>query len=671
MLFDIPDKQSGFPYYLAGDGAQRLFNHRAWISWRYLALLELPSRSLCDLPVLSKDLQDLIESTRRDAETNAANAIEITQILFKFFDDDEDCGKASWLRRALRVTQQTENSLVKKQLEKAVEDAWTVLKSMKQASTRCYACVALFLHLQDCHHTATLGTWHSFLVQERSAKTMKGTSMLKRYVASDKLGDDVNSPLFQFPQCCAHLSQDLDPNLHPVATPPVLCWLCGAGFLSQQALYRHTLVAHGDYAEYRKHLFWFAQKQGFLPMLPWQKRHMLANLSFFQCFSVPNSGAMEWTKDGNIQKAEPRQEVGCAICARKDWIEHRFQVYLFREPEKEAQEPDQDELIQSEPDEETGRQELHPRTRNDGSYCLGDAEAVNKLLATNRYAQLMPSIPEEELYASSIQHPRRPEMIWLLHTRRVPCLSAADAQNLGSTVTADSRCAGIGDINQTAYCCKACINALCRFDAKQIAMPPPALANLLWLGREHPLAQKASLGTRLLSCLGRPVWRKLILGKGDKDEQQQGITGNSILLAQARPDHVAASLPPPTEQLQDTFVVLFSRSIEEVKKSKMLIVHRQDFIDLVRTRQRVCTAYADIPLDEERVQHMPENDVPNDILACAQHLPETEKVNITQVGPASRPVDVAFSAHDAAKVDAEQKNDDDADEMLPLLTMMR
>ena len=113
-------------------------------------------------------------------------------------------------------------------------------------------------------------------------------------------------------------------------------------------------------------------------------------------------------------------------------------------------------------------------------------------------------------------------------------------------------------------------------------MPPPALANLLWLGREHSLAQKASLGTRLLSCLGRPVWRKLILGKGNKDEQQQGITGNSILLAQARPDHVAASLPPPTEQLQDTFVVLFSRSIEEVKKSKMLIVHRQDFIDLVR-----------------------------------------------------------------------------------------
>ena len=356
---------------------------------------------------------------------------------------------------------------------------------------------------------------------------------------------------------------------------------------------------------------------------------------------------MEWTEDGTIQKAEQRQEIGCAICARKDWIEQRFQVYLFREPENAKLEKDEDELIQEELDEDTGRQKLFMRAKNDGVYCLGSAQAVNKFLATSRYAELMPSIPEAELYASSIQHPSHPDMIWLLHTRRVPCLSAADAQNLASDVVLDSRCAGIGDIDQTVWCCKDCINSLCRIDARQIVMPPPALANLLWLGREHPLAQTASLGTRLLSCLGRPVWRKLILGKGDKDDLQHGVTGNSILLAQARPDHLAASLPPPAEQLQDTFVVLFSRSIEEVKKAKMLVVNRQDFIDLVRTRQHVCTAYADIPLDDERAQQLPENDVPNDILSCAQHLPEAEKVNITKVGPVSRPVDMACDARGA------------------------
>ena len=192
-------------------------------------------------------------------------------------------------------------------------------------------------------------------------------------------------------------------------------------------------------------------------------------------------------------------------------------------------------------------------------------------------------------------------------------------------------------------------------------MPPPALANLLWLGREHVLCQQASVGTRMLSCLGRPVWRKLILGRGDKDEQEKGIGGNCILLAQARPEELATSLPPTTAQLQQTFVVLFARSIEEVGKAQMLVVNRQDYVALVRTRSRVCPVYADIPLDEERTRQLPENGVPEQFLACAQHLPETEKVCIASVGPASRPVDVACDAHGVAKPNAAQ--DDDGEDL--------
>ena len=195
-------------------------------------------------------------------------------------------------------------------------------------------------------------------------------------------------------------------------------------------------------------------------------------------------------------------------------------------------------------------------------------------------------------------------------------------------------------------------------------MPPPALANLLWLGREHVLCQKASLGTRMLSCLGRPVWRKLILGKGDKDEQEKGIGGNSILLAQARPEELATSLPPTTEQMQNTFVVLFCRSIEEVSRAQMLVVNRQDYISLVQTRQRVCPVYAEIRLDEERMQQWSENDVPKELLACAQRLPETEKVCIATVGPASRPIHLDCNAHGAAKPDAEENADDEDWEQL-------
>ena len=110
-------------------------------------------------------------------------------------------------------------------------------------------------------------------------------------------------------------------------------------------------------------------------------------------------------------------------------------------------------------------------------------------------------------------------------------------------------------MDATVWCCKDCINNLCRPTAKEIAMPPPALANLLWLGREHPFCKNASVGTKMLSCLGRAVWRKLILGKGDQEEQEKGIAGNSILLAQARPHDLVDSLPPATEHLQELSLI--------------------------------------------------------------------------------------------------------------------
>ena len=67
---------------------------------------------------------------------------------------------------------------------------------------------------------------------------------------------------------------------NPIATPPVLCWLCGAVFLSWEAFYRHCRLAHCDLAEYRKHRFWFDLQREFLSLLPWQKRHMLGDSHF-------------------------------------------------------------------------------------------------------------------------------------------------------------------------------------------------------------------------------------------------------------------------------------------------------------------------------------------------------------------------------------------------------
>ena len=176
----------------------------------------------------------------------------------------EMCIRDRWLRGALKLSKHTEDNVVEEQLQRAVAHAFTVLQSLmitRDAHAkvlmpqRFVACVAVFLHLQDMHCTETLGAWQPFRVQARSAGATKSTTMLKRYVTSEQLGEDGNPPLSQFPRCCEHLTSSLEPEVHPVATPPVLCWLCGAGFLSLQALYRHAREVHGDYAEYRKHLF--------------------------------------------------------------------------------------------------------------------------------------------------------------------------------------------------------------------------------------------------------------------------------------------------------------------------------------------------------------------------------------------------------------------------------
>ena len=145
---------------------------------------------------------------------------------------------------------------------------------------------------------------------------------------------------------------------------------------------------------------WLAKK-GFLPLLPWQKRHMLANFSFHQCYSIPESGGIEWMDGKTVDTAKPRQEVGCAVCARKDWLETRFRVYLWREPDADSV-PDLDEVgpkssgasheeemgrdVGKPVDANIGQATLYARTMSDGCYCLGNADKVNRFLNTSNYA---------------------------------------------------------------------------------------------------------------------------------------------------------------------------------------------------------------------------------------------------------------------------------------------
>ena len=188
----------------------------------------------------------------------------MADILLSFFPDPACKLKGMWIRRALKLPTASAGSIVEQRLHQAVVHAFTALQSLLQSrddhattllSPRFVACVAIYLHLQDGHCRERMSVWQPLRVQEHSTRVRKSTTRLKSYVPSEQLGDDENSPLSQFPRCCQHLTAALDHQVHPIATPPVLCWLCGAGFLSWQALIRHTREAHGYYAEARKHLF--------------------------------------------------------------------------------------------------------------------------------------------------------------------------------------------------------------------------------------------------------------------------------------------------------------------------------------------------------------------------------------------------------------------------------
>ena len=380
----------------------------------------------------------------------------------------------------------------------------------------------------------------------------------------------------------------------PTMPPPTMCMLCGRGFKDLAALERHCTHEHGNWQEYRKRLLWLAQTGNPEAIPPWYKRMMVQNLAFFQTSCLPGSGSNSWLQQETLPPC-PRRDEACVVCARLDFLEHRYPTNLWSAVGEE-------EGIAEESDEEIeeGRRRTNLLVK-DGVFQLGPAHRVNELLCVARYAESFPCIPPEELEASAVVHPRNSDYKWLLHKRRVPC----DA-------------AGAGLHGHLVWLCKDCRNDLCKQCPK---MPKFALANHMWVGREVPLYQHLSLGMRLLLSRGRCCWRKYVLGKGSAADTQKGLVGNTIFLAQPNSDTITESLPPPRHALQDTLVVIFSRSLDDLDKAQVLKVQRQKFLECAEYRKRVCSAFADVQVREDvSAEELPDDGVPLSIRNCAVHI---------------------------------------------------
>lgn len=379
---------------------------------------------------------------------------------------------------------------------------------------------------------------------------------------------------------------------------PDLCLLCGKGFACSHDLVEHCNAWHGNYKEYRKRVLFLTRETGLAKIPGQSKRAMIQNVAQFQTQCVPGLQANDWARlDNGVSRFHSRKEVACAVCARLEFLEQLESVFLFRENEN-----------------------LDPE-----HCCVVTAEGIDKILSVRRYASRWPLIPSTELHASSIIHPSYPHMRWLLHTRVVKIKKNSFGARGGSEEEPPT--AGIADESEPVYLCQLCASNLC---SKIPRMPPPALANDLWIGRYLPLFSSLTQAEKWLISLGRSCYRKVLLGRkgAPEEEAQKGLTGNSVFLAQPTAGLATQELPPSPDSLSDSLIVAFAGSnTYDLTKCQWALVRRNKYLEAATYRQKVCPAYTNVVVKHDVSQkNLPDAGVPLAIERCFVGLEEMEEV---------------------------------------------
>ena len=146
--------------------------------------------------------------------------------------------------------------------------------------------------------------------------------------------------------------------------------------------------------------------------------------------------------------------------------------------------------------------------------------------------------------------------------------------------------------------------------------------------------------------------RQLFLGRGASDETHKGMTGNTMLISQPSPTY--NQILPNPNTLPDSMVVLFCKTVEDVSKAQVLIVNRSNYRAMVYHRKQVCPVFASTVIDNDAIDKLPENGMPDIVIQNATHMPEVTNVKTTIHGPANR---VPIFCRDGA--DQEEQTDDD------------
>ena len=619
---------------------------------RRLALLEgglVSADSRCEWPLLDGLLLQEIWENRSSVDPRSkitgldalVNALETCRLGMP--------DQGAWFQSAWKVKEKQHLETLVSDMdiffaEYDLRDLWT---SVSQGTLMVW--IAWFAILKE--HTSKKAKAPEICTE--SCTLLKGPE--PKYVLSDRLNTYAEPAYFQRDSMCmrgiASDNYDTDSAAAreglPELSPPRLCELCGAGFVTWSDLNKHVEVKHGNWAEYRKRVFWHAQFDTQHPCyglpLSWKrKRRMIANATtrLVSSTKLHEEGA-EGERPTPPERFS-RKMVGCAVCATKMWEERMRRCYMFRKlglgEEASKQEEVEEERAQSDASGEDQVSRVRGRQRllsdKKGILYFGPADVVQKFLAVEKYQERWPLIPARELHASSVQHPLHPEYRWLLHSRRVPVLAEASSGQVGGDLP---RCAGVGDPDRTVLLCPWCARNLCH---RKPTLPPRSLANDMWGGREHPLYQRLRTfpAAKMLLGQGRVLYRKVVLNKKhgrEASEAQHGLQGNTTFIAQPKTSAIEKVLPPPMSAVGDTLQVIFSVSRQDVAKAQPLQVPRTLYVQCAELRRDRCALYQDVTVDAQRAEEVLRDDeAPPEIVAAAVHMSEANLFRPNLTGPA-------------------------------------
>ena len=134
---------------------------------------------------------------------------------------------------------------------------------------------------------------------------------------------------------------------------------------------------------------------------------------------------------------------------------------------------------------------------------------------------------------------------------------------------------------------------------RRTQIPLDALVNDNWIGREKINVREATVATKTLLSLGRACWKQVRLGRGKPDVQQKAICGNTIFFAQPTADIPSMELPPPTDALIDSFNLILTRNLDDLRYAQWATVNRAEYMILAGQRKKECATFAHASLRED------------------------------------------------------------------------